>query len=75
VERRKSKEESRKKRKVPTRSRPRTPSRMAKSLMLLSIVDLVIMPVRCHTGGSMKLNARILHLAYMVYLLVRYIHD
>jgi hypothetical protein len=24
--------------------------------------------VRYHTGGSMKLNAHILHLAYMVYL-------
>jgi hypothetical protein len=24
--------------------------------------------VRYHTGGSMKLNARILHLAHMVYL-------
>jgi hypothetical protein len=28
----------------------------------------IFMYVRYHTGGSMKLNARILHLAYMVYL-------
>ncbi len=28
----------------------------------------LILTVRYHTGGSMKLNARILYLAYLVYL-------
>jgi hypothetical protein len=32
--------------------------------LILSVVSIV----RYHTGGSMKLNAGILHLAYMVYL-------
>jgi hypothetical protein len=35
--------------------------------LIISVVSIVCY----HTGGSMKLNARILHLAYMVYLYVR----